>query len=212
MIDKVRLSTFINSFDEGNVSYLNEIEKKALADRVPIIRKETQSLLKFFLAQCKPERILEVGTAIGFSALLMKEYCKGAKIDTIEKYEKRIPVARGYFEEFDKEGDITLLAGDAALILRELSGPYNMIFMDAAKAQYINFWPDVKRLLSKGGILISDNILQDECVLESKFAVERRDRTIHKRMREYLYAITHDEEFSTIILPVGDGVSVSLKK
>lgn len=211
MIDKKRLSTFINSFDKGNEPYLNEIEKIALDGNVPIIRKETQTLLKFFLSQKRPKKILEVGTAIGFSALLMREYSPGTRIDTIEKYEKRIPVARAYFEKYDVNNSINLLVGDATDILKELEGPYDLIFMDAAKAQYINFLPDVKRLLAKDGLLISDNILQDECVLESKFAVQRRDRTIHKRMREYLYEITHDEELQTIILPVGDGVSVCLK-
>lgn len=207
---KDRLSVFINSYETEIPEYLRMIEKTALADNVPIIRKETQSLLKFILKAHNINNILEVGTAIGFSALFMAEY-SDAKITTIEKYEKRIPIALENFDKFDKDKKITLLAGDATDILKELDGKYDLIFMDAAKAQYINFLPDVKRLLSKGGILVSDNILQDLDILESKFAVERRDRTIHKRMREYLFEITHCEEFTTVILPSGDGVAMSLK-
>lgn len=207
---KDRLSVFINSYETEIPEYLRMIEKTALADNVPIIRKETQSLLKFILKAHNINNILEVGTAIGFSALFMAEH-SDAKITTIEKYEKRIPIALENFDKFDKDKKITLLAGDATDILKELDGKYDLIFMDAAKAQYINFLPDVKRLLSKGGILVSDNILQDLDILESKFAVERRDRTIHKRMREYLFEITHCEEFTTVILPSGDGVAMSLK-
>ena len=104
------------------------------------------------------------------------------------------------------------MEGDATEILKELATPYDFIFMDAAKAQYIHFLPEVKRLLKPGGVLISDNVLQDGDLIQSRFAVTRRDRTIHKRMREYLYAITHDEELETSILPLGDGVTISVKK
>ncbi len=155
---------------------------------------------------------MEVGTAIGFSALLMSEYGpKGCKITTIEKYEKRIPDALENFKRAGKEKDITLLAGDAAEILKGLTGTYDFIFMDAAKGQYIHFLPDILRLLPKGGLLLSDNVLQDGDVMESRFAVTRRDRTIHGRMREYLYELTHNEQLRTDILPVGDGVTVSVK-
>ena len=180
---------------------------------MPIIRPQMQSLLKFLLAWGKPMKILEVGTAIGFSALLMSEYApKGCHITTIEKYEKRIPIARENFEKAGKTDDITLLEGDAAQILTQLSETYDFIFMDAAKGQYINFLPDILRLLEPGGILVSDNILQDGDILESKYIIERRNRTIHNRMREYLYALTHHEELETVILPVADGVTLSAKR
>ena len=212
MITEERIKVFINSFDPGNTPFLNELEQFALKTNVPIIRQEVQSLLRLFLAIQKPEKILEVGTAIGFSALLMSEYGpKGCKITTIEKYEKRIPVALENFKRSGKEKDITLLAGDAAKILQSLTGTYDFIFMDAAKGQYINFLPDILRLLRKGGLLLSDNVLQDGDVMESRFAVTRRDRTIHGRMREYLYELTHNEQLRTDILPVGDGVTVSVK-
>lgn len=212
MITEERISTFINSFDPGNVPYLNDLEEYAIKTNVPIIRPQMQSLLKLLLAMKKPKQILEVGTAIGFSALLMSEYGpKDCKITTIEKYEKRIPIAKENFAKAGKEKQITLLEGDATEILKELSGPYDFIFMDAAKGQYINFLPDILKLMPEGGLLISDNVLQDGDALESRYAVTRRNRTIHTRMREYLYELKHCEELQTDILPVGDGVTISVK-
>ncbi len=212
MIIDERMAAFIDSFDKGNTPFLDEIEKRAQAERIPVIRRSTQSLLKFLLAYSKPKSILEVGTAIGFSALLMDEYSpEGCHITTIEKYQKRIPAARENFRRAGAEDRIALLEGDAAEILKELEGPYDLIFMDAAKGQYINFLPDVLRLLSPGGLLVSDNVLQDGDVIESRFAVTRRNRTIHARMREYLYVLKHHAQLETAVLPVGDGVTLSTK-
>lgn len=212
MIVDERMAAFIDSLDKGNTPFLDEIEKFALETQVPIIRKSMQSLLKFILAYAKPKKILEVGTAIGFSALLMSEYApKGCRITTIEKYEKRIPVARENFKRAGKEADITLIEGDATEVLKSLEGTYDIIFMDAAKGQYINFLPDIMRLLPRGGLLISDNVLQDGDIIESRFAVTRRNRTIHARMREYLYELKHNPGLETVILPVGDGVTLSTK-
>ena len=208
-----RLLTFIDSLYAGNTPFLDELERTSLDEGVPIIRKPTQSLLKFFMEKEHPDTILEVGTAVGFSAIMMSEYAgDNCKVTTIEKYEKRIPIARDNFIKAGKEKQITLLEGDAIEILRTLQGEFDFIFMDAAKAQYINFLPDILRLLKVGGILVSDNILQEGEILESRYAVTRRNRTIHSRMREYLYEITHNIGLETVILPVGDGVSVSVKK
>lgn len=213
MIIDERLATFINSLDAGNAPYLNELERYAKKTNVPIIRTEMQSLLKFLLAMKEPKEILEVGTAIGFSALLMSEYGpKDCHITTIEKYEKRIPLARENFKKAGKEENITLLEGDATEILQTLEESYDFIFMDAAKGQYINFLPDILRLLKVGGLLISDNVLQDGDIIESRFAVTRRNRTIHARMREYLYELKHHEDLETVILPVGDGVTISVRR
>ena len=212
MIIDDRMSAFIDSLDRGNTPFLNEIEKYAIETQVPIIRKSMQSLLKFLLAYAKPRNILEVGTAIGFSALLMSEYAPAdCHITTIEKYEKRIPIARENFKRAGKEEAITLLEGDATDILQELEGSYDIIFMDAAKGQYINFLPDLLRLLAPGGLLISDNVLQDGDIIESRFAVTHRNRTIHARMREYLYELKHHPGLETVVLPVGDGVTLSTK-
>lgn len=213
MIIAERMAAFIDSLDQGNTPWLDEIEREALEAQVPIIRKPMQSLLKFLLAYAKPKQILEVGTAVGFSALLMSEYGPAdCHITTIEKYEKRIPVARENFKMAGVEDRITLMEGDAADILRELEGPYDMIFMDAAKGQYLHFMEDAMGLLAPGGLLISDNVLQDGDIVESRFAVTRRNRTIHARMREYLYELKHNPALETVILPVGDGVTLSLKK
>ena len=213
MIVEERMRTFINSLDTGNIPFLEELEQYALQERVPVIRREMQSFIKMLLALQRPKRILEVGTAIGFSTLLMCEYGPAdVQITTIENYEKRIPLAKENFRKAGQESKITLLEGDATKILAGLSGSYDLIFMDAAKGQYIHWLPDVIRLLKKGGVLLSDNVLQDGNLIESHYIVERRDRTIYKRMREYLYQLKHDPLLETSILPLGDGVTVSVKK
>ncbi|MCI7594729.1 MAG: O-methyltransferase [Lachnospiraceae bacterium] len=212
MIIDSRMATFIDSLDSGNSTFLTELEKEARRMGVPIIRPAMQSLLKLLLAMKKPEHILEVGTAIGFSALLMSEYAEpDCRITTIENYEKRIPLAKANFARAGKEKQITLIEGDAAQVLKELEGAYDLIFMDAAKGQYIYFLPELYRLLSQGGLLVSDNVLQDGEIVESRFAVTRRNRTIHARMREYLYTLKHHPGLVTDILPVGDGATVSVK-
>ena len=213
MILEERLVTYINSLDTGNTTILDEIEKEAIDTYVPIIRKEMQSFLKLILAIKKPARILEVGTAVGFSAILMAEYNPvSCEITTIENYEKRIPIARENFKRAGKDGMITLLEGDAAEVLKTLNEPYDFIFMDAAKGQYIHFLPEILRLLAEDGVLVSDNVLQDGDIIESRFAVTRRNRTIHKRMRDYLYELTHHENLVTSVLPIGDGITVSTRK
>ena len=213
MIVEERMRTYINSLDMGNTPFLEELEKKALEGRVPIIRKEMQSFLKVLLVANRPAKILEVGTAVGFSTLLMCEYGPSdMKITTIENYEKRIPIARENFKRAGRESQIQLIAGDAGEILAKLDEKYDLIFMDAAKGQYIHWLPDVLRLMHAGSILVSDNVLQEGDLIESHYLVERRNRTIYKRMREYLYELKHDPRLETSILPLGDGVAVSVKK
>lgn len=212
MIVDERLVTYLHSLETENSEILETIEKEALADYVPIIRKEMQSFLKVILKIKRPLRILEVGTAVGFSAILMSEAVPNAQITTIENYEKRIPIARENFKRAEKSDKITLIEGDAMEVLKTLEGPYDFIFMDAAKGQYIAYLPEIMRILSPEGVLISDNVLQEGEIIESRFAVERRDRTIHSRMREYLYLLKHHAELETSIIPLGDGVAMSIKK
>ena len=213
MIVNERVVAYINSLDCGNSDICNTIEKEAIADEVPIIRKEMGNLLKVLLQLVQPERILEVGTAVGYSSILMSENMpEGCIIDTIENYDKRIPVAKNNFKRAGKEDVITLIEGDALEVLKTLDGPYDFIFMDAAKGQYINYLPDIKRVLRKGGLLISDNILQEGEIVESRYAVTRRNRTIHARIREYVYELTHSEDFVTSIVPIGDGITLSVKQ
>ena len=212
MITEERMRTYINSLDAGSTAFLQDLEAEALKAGVPVIRKEMQSFLRFLLVSYRPLHILEVGTAVGFSALWMSEYApEGCRITTIEKYEKRIPAARDNFARAGREDQITLLEGDAMEILQRLEGSYDFIFMDAAKGQYLSYLPEILRLLEPGGILVSDNVLQDGDIIESRFAVERRNRTIHARMREYLHELTHCGELTTSILPLGDGVTVSAR-
>ena len=212
MIINQRIIAYINSLDMGNTPFLNEIEQEALDSCVPIVRREMQSFLKVLLAVKRPKQILEVGTAVGFSTLLFCEYApEGAHVTTIEKYEKRIPIAKENFRRAGRERQITFLEGDAAEILAGLTETYDFIFMDAAKGQYIHFLPDVMRLLDAGGVLVSDNVLQDGDIIESHYAVERRNRTIFKRMRDYLYELKHDERLTTSIVPIGDGATVSVR-
>ena len=213
MIVDERMVTFINSLDTGSGEFLDALELQAKKYRVPIVRREMQSFLKVLLQIKKPAKILEVGTAVGFSALLMARYTsEETHITTIEKYEKRIPIAKENFQAANMQHRITLLEGDALEILKSIDESFDFIFMDAAKGQYIHFYPEVMRLLEPGGILVSDNVLQEGDLIESHFAVERRNRTIYKRMRDYLYTLKHDERLETAILPVGDGAAVSIKK
>lgn len=213
MIVDERLTTYINSLDMGNTGYLDELEAYAHETFVPVIRKEMQSFLKVLLAIRRPHRILEVGTAIGFSALLMCEYGpEDCRITTIENYEKRIPTAKENFRRAGREKQIQLLEGDAQQILPLLTESYDFIFMDAAKGQYIHFLPDLLRLMKTGSVLVSDNVLQDGDLIESHYIVERRNRTIYKRMREYLYELKHHPDLLTSLIPLGDGITVSVKK
>lgn len=212
MIVDERFTTYLNSLYEPLDEELSAIEKEALEEEVPIIRKETQNFIRTMLSIKKPKNILEVGTAVGFSCGLMAlSTDKDCRITTIENYEPRFDKARNNFKRLGITDRVTFLTGDAMEILPTLEGRYDFIFMDAAKGQYINFWPEIKRLVSADGIIVTDNVLQDGDIIESRFAVTRRNRTIHKRMRDYLYELTHDKEFKTSILPMGDGICISVK-
>lgn len=213
MIIEERLSTFIDAMEWKLPGELAALEQRALQEQVPVIRRPMQTFLGFLLGLLQPMSVLEVGTAIGFSSILMSEYLpEKASITTIEKVPARIAAAKENFARYGRAGQIILLEGDAACILPELAGQgkqYDFIFMDAAKGQYLNFLPDVLKMLRKNGILVTDNVLQDGDVLQSRYAVTRRDRTIHGRMRQYLYDLTHSGQLDTVILPVGDGITVS---
>ena len=213
MVVEERLRGFIHSLDSGNTKFLDRIEQEAISQNVPLIKKETQQFLKMLLSMNRPKKILEIGTAVGFSALLMAEYSpKDCSIVTIENYERRILAARENFKNAGKENQITLIEGDAAVVLASMEKSFDFIFLDAAKGQYIHFLPDIIRLLQNGGTLVTDNVLQDGDILESRFAVTRRNRTIHKRMREYLYEVMHNDALVSAVLPIGDGLTVSTKK
>ena len=214
MIVNERIVSYINSLNADNEGVLAEIEDEAKAAGVPVIRKEMENFLKVMLAVKKPAGILEVGAAVGYSSILMSmNVDSDCHITTIENYDIRIEQARHNIARAGKESQITLLEGDAMNILKDLpSQEYDFVFMDAAKAQYINFLPEVLRVMKTSAVLISDNVLQEGSIAESRYAVTRRDRTIHARMREYMYELTHMNELITSIVPIGDGITMSVKR
>ena len=214
MYSQERINAYLNSLERPQNPALEKIRQQALAEGVPIIRPAVQSLLQFFMKLSRPESILEVGTAVGYSALCMREACgESCHIVTIEKDAERIAKARENFAAFGAQDQIRLLEGDAADRLRELpDGVFSFIFMDAAKGQYLAFLPEVCRVLVPGGMIFSDNVMQEGEVMDSRFAVPRRDRTIHSRMRRYLYVLKHTEGLTTSVLPLGDGVAVTVKE
>ena len=213
MIADNRITEYLHSLETSRGELLDTIEKKAIEDGVPIIRSETAALLRSLTAALRPENILEIGTAVGYSALQMCQVMPAnCHITTIEKYEKRIPEAKENFRKAGEESRITFLEGDADMWLKELKGKqFDLVFMDAAKGQYLNWLPLLLDLMPVGAVLISDNVLQDGDVVQSRFAVKRRNRTIHSRMREYLYELKHMEEFETAVIPIGDGVTISTR-
>ena len=213
MIVDNRITEYLHSLETSRGELLDTIEKKAIEDGVPIIRSETAALLRSLTAALRPENILEIGTAVGYSALQMCQVMpENCHITTIEKYEKRIPEAKENFRKAGEESRITFLEGDADMWLKELKGKqFDLVFMDAAKGQYLNWLPLLLDLMPVGAVLISDNVLQDVDVVQSRFAVQRRNRTIHSRMREYLYELKHMEEFETAVIPIGDGVTISTR-
>ena len=213
MIIDNRITEYLHSLEISRGELLDTIEKKAIEDGVPIIRSETAALLRSLTAALRPENILEIGTAVGYSALQMCQVMpENCHITTIEKYEKRIPEAKENFRKAGEESRITFLEGDADMWLKELKGKqFDLVFMDAAKGQYLNWLPLLLDLMPVGAVLISDNVLQDGDVVQSRFAVQRRNRTIHSRMREYLYELKHMEEFETAVIPIGVGVTISTR-
>lgn len=212
MIVNERIVSYIHSLESQNSEVLTKIEQNAIKDNVPIIRKEMESFLRVMLTISKPLNILELGCAIGYSAILMSEYMpENCKITTIENYDKRIPIARENISKARRGSDIELIFGDALEIVPTLTEKYDFVFMDAAKAQYINFLPPVLEVMNQGGVLIADNVLQEGDLVESKFTVTRRNRTIHKRIREFLYEVKNSDKLSTTIIPIGDGITMSVK-
>ena len=213
MMNDERIETYLRALDPPLPDFLDALEQETRAEFLPIICRDTQSVLRTLLTLQKPERLLEIGTATGFSALFTRYYApEGAKITTIESYEPRIKAAKEHFREAGAEGDITLLEGDALEILPGLSDVYDFIFLDAAKGQYINMLPRLLELLAPGGLLVTDDALADGRILESRYVIRQRDRTIYSRTREYLYAITHESSLVTTILPAGGGIALSVKK
>lgn len=213
MIVDQNITTYIHSLEREPDPDLESLRLQAEADGVPVIRRETESFIKVLLGILNPGSILEIGTAIGYSAIFMaRNTSEGCHITTVENYEERIASAENNISKFGMKERITLIGKDAQEVLPALDGTYDLIFLDAAKGQYITFLPDILRLLPRGGILLSDNVLQDGELVRSRYTTPRRQRTIHDRMREFIWEIKHSDELETTLLTVGDGLTLSVRK
>ncbi len=213
MIVDQNITTYIHSLEREPDPGLERLRLEAERSGVPVIRRETESFMKVLLKMINPGSILEVGTAVGYSAIFMaKNTGEDCHVTTIENYGERIEAASANIEAYGMEERITLIGKDAQEVLPALDGAFDLIFLDAAKGQYITFLQDILRLLPKGGILLADNVLQDGELVRSRFATPRRQRTIHDRMREFIWEIKHSDELETTLLTVGDGLTLSIRK
>ena len=212
MIVNERIDEYIELLSNENSEYIERIREEALATDVPIIKRSSEAFMKSLLKIKRYTNILELGTAVAYSTLIIAENSE-AQITTVEKFEPRIKIAKENIKFSKFKDRIELICEDVDIVLKNLvsqNKKYDFIFMDAAKAQYMKWLPDIKLLLEDEGVLFSDNILQEGSIIESKFAIDRRDRTIHKRLREYLRALTSDKNLTTSIIPIGDGVALSI--
>ncbi|MCR5097644.1 MAG: O-methyltransferase [Lachnospiraceae bacterium] len=218
MITAERFETYCETIYPAEAGLLAELEGYAAENDVPIIRPAARRYLRWLLRTIRPKSILELGTAIGFSAILMAEALPDAGIVTIENYEKRIPIARENISRAGVDGRITLLEGDAEDLLKQLNGGsqnyhvpkegFDFVFIDAAKAQYERYLELLMPLIHPGTVLVCDNVLAQDSgsILDSHYAIERRDRTIHDRMRHFLKQVTADERYVTDLSMAGDGI------
>ena len=235
-MDYERIRNFILSYTSDNGGVLCHIRKKAEEDGVPIIRKDTEDFLKVMIRMIRPKRILEIGTAVGYSSIFFAETLQALykddvmdqtsetyetdeanksvwSIDTCELDKERISAAKKNIDDAGFSNHITIYEGDACDSLKKLieeGRKYDLIFIDAAKAQYMDYIKLSMKLSDINTTIITDNIFGDGDVLESHFLVDKRDRTIHDRMREYVHHITHSDELETPLVPIGDGLAISI--
>lgn len=211
MITNPKVLEYLDIISPVNSKVIEEIRVEAKRNYIPIIKRDTENFLKFVLKMQNPGSILEIGCAVGYSAAVMLEN-SDADIVTVEKMPERVEEAKRNIKYADFESRASILEGDAGEILKSLADKgekFDFIFMDAAKAQYITWLPVVKKLLKESGMIFSDNCLQEGDLAESSFAIRKRDKTIHKRMREYIYLLLHDETLESWIFSIGDGVLLS---
>ena len=211
MITNPKVLEYLDIISPVNSKAIEEIRAEAKRNYIPIIKRDTENFLKFVLKMQNPGSILEIGCAVGYSAAVMLEN-SDADIVTVEKMPERVEEAKRNIKYADFESRASILEGDAGEILKSLADKgekFDFIFVDAAKAQYITWLPVVKKLLKESGMVFSDNCLQEGDLAESSFAIRKRDKTIHKRMREYIYLLLHDETLESWIFSIGDGVLLS---
>ena len=213
MIFEEKFETFINSLDDDLPDYLIELEEFGRSNDIPIIRHSSLQYLRTILKIIKPKKILELGSAIGFSALYMNYILdNNADIVTIEKDEKSYKIAKKNFEKYDTSKNINIVLDDGVDYLNTNTKKYDFIFLDFAKAQYIEVFEDMNRCLNTGGIIFSDNVLNDGDILNSKQIITHRNRTIHTKLRQYLNSLYKTKGLSTMTIPTKSGISITVKE
>lgn len=203
---------YIRGILPENKEHFKLMEDYAREYNVPIIQPEVAQFMKVLLKTHKPENILEVGTAIGYSALIMADALNGeCKITSIERREDMIELAKGYILKTPYKDNINILYGDAEDILKNIKGMYDFIFIDAAKGQYLEFFNMCVNVLNPGGIILSDNVLFKGMVATDDLVI-RRKKTIVKRLRTFLKYINEIEGYTSSIIPIGDGMALTYRE
>ncbi len=212
LINKEFTTKYIKSLIEEEkeiADFREECDKRQL----PIIHEEVANFIKVILHLHKPLKILELGTAVGFSSFFMAKTIDDnrLKIKTVERRNTFIEEASEKLNQYKYKGNIEILPGDALEVLKNLDEEFDLIFIDAAKSKYLDFLPYCFKLLKKDGIIISDNVLYKGMIANEDF-VERRQKTIVRKMRKYLKTISNHKSMESSILPLGDGVAITIKK
>ena len=203
---KEEIVSFMRERQAPVTDALKELEEFARRENIPIIPHETVAFFRLFLQTMKPKSILEIGTAIGFSALLMAEQVPDARITTIDRNEEMIGFAKENFARFDQRNQITLLEGDAVDLLEHIEQRFDLIFMDSAKSKYIVFLPEVLKRLEVGGVVILDDIFQGGDVARDIMEVRRGQRTIYRGLQRLFDATLDHPSLTTSLIPLGDGI------
>ena len=204
------VTDYINNTLGESDGFLAELEKYAEENHVPIVTKDTAWLLRSLMMMQKPKKILEIGTAIGYSAILFAKY-SDAYIVTLEKDEDTAVVAKENIKKAGLSERIEVIVGDAMESIKGIDDTFDFVFLDANKSHYKDYLPDIMRNLSDGGVIVSDNILYKGMVANDEL-VTKRQKTIVKNLREYLNILTNHTELVTSIIPIGDGVALSVRK
>lgn len=204
------IEDYIRGMLPESAGLINEMEKYAAENHVPIIQPEVARFLSFLIKGRDVKNILEVGTAIGYSAMVMHSAARGCRIVTIERDPDMIAQAKKNISSAGLEGDIEIIEGEAGEVLKKMEGSFDLVLLDAAKGQYLQFFPDCHRMLKYNGIIFADNVLFRGMVANNELLI-RRKITIVKRMRKYLKYMSSNPDYDTSVLPLGDGVAVSLK-
>lgn len=202
---------FLESLNRKTVGDMAEMRKNAYGEHIPVLFSETERLLDVLVRMKQPRKILEIGTAIGFSGILMLKAAPLAMLNTIEKLTDSADAARENFRKYGVSARVNLFEGDAGEIIPMLTGSYDFIFMDGPKGQYPEFYPYLKKLLVSGGVLVCDNVLYKGLVENIPENKRHKHITIARNLHAFLEIISNDPEMSTVTLKIGDGVSVSVK-